>query len=86
MVIPAFAKQVIDDYVKYGHEPGSFFRAVLENNLMEAMGQADEGNRGALFDICCYVYDKIPAACHGNQDVVVSWIEAGGRVGLERDL
>ena len=61
-------------YVENGIPTGGFLQAVLENNLMEAMGRADLYNRVNLFDICSYVYNEIPYACHGSKEIVATWL------------
>ena len=58
-------------------ETGGFLRAVLENDLMEAVGRADEINQQDLFDICGYVYNDMPAICHGSPEKVQAWLDAG---------
>lgn len=65
----------IDRYVTDGIPTGSFLEAVLCNDLMEAMGRADMGNRLALFEICDYIYNETPAACHGSGERVQYWLK-----------
>ena len=67
-------KDSLKRYVEMGIPTGSFLQAVLENNLMEAMGRADLYNRVNLFDICSYVYNEIPYACHGSKEIVATWL------------
>jgi len=74
-MIPQNLKNSFDMYVNHGIPTGGFLQAVLENNLMEAMGRADDWNREILFEICSYVYNDMPAACHGNKEKVRKWIE-----------
>lgn len=66
----------IDLYVMHGIPTGSFLEAVLCNDLMEAMGRADMGNRMTLFEICDYVYNETPSACHGSQEKVRAWLKS----------
>lgn len=40
--------------------PGDFLRAVLENDLMEAFGRADEWNTAAMKDIAGALYNEAP--------------------------
>ncbi len=47
----------------------------LTNNLLEAFGSADEDNRSALFYICDYVYNEVPAQAHGSPEKVAAWLE-----------
>lgn len=63
-------------YLKDGIEPGNFMRAVLENNLMEAMGAADHINRGRMFNICQFMYSYAPSQSHGSRERVAAWLEA----------
>ena len=65
----------INNYVTKGWEPGSFVMAVLENNLMEAFGRADLGNRASLFEICDYIYNYIPSGAHGSPERVQAWMK-----------
>jgi hypothetical protein len=65
----------LDRYVNHGIEPGSFLRAVLENDLMEAFGRADIENRATLFEICEYVYNELPFSCHGSPAKVKAWLD-----------
>lgn len=65
----------IDLYVKEGIPTGSFLEAVLCNDLMESFGRADMGNRLALFEICGYIYNETPAACHGSAEKVREWLK-----------
>lgn len=65
----------IDNYVKEGTPPGGFVRAVLENNLMEAFHRGDKENSEALIDICMYVYNEVPASCHGSPANVSAWLD-----------
>jgi hypothetical protein len=64
----------IDRYVEHHIEPGSFLRAVLENNLREALGRADSTNRFALFDIVTYLYNCVPHNCWGDAKRVEEWL------------
>jgi len=53
-------KETIDNYVSKGWEPGGFLLSVLANDLMGALGKADQQNRAAIFDITKYIYNDIP--------------------------
>lgn len=68
-------KDTLDRYAQQGIPTGGFLRAVLANDLMEAMGRADPGNRATMFEICSYVYNEIPYNCHGSYKIVDEWIE-----------
>ena len=49
---------------------GGFLTAVLENDLMQAFGQADQYNLAALKEILIYVRWEIPASCWGSPEKV----------------
>ncbi len=66
-------KAGIDRHVSHGVPTGSFLQAVLENNLMEAIGRADDDNRQDLYEICDYIYNEIPSTCHGSPQKVKDW-------------
>lgn len=70
----AITKESLDLYVSDRYETGGFLRAVLENNLMQAMGRADAENRRDLFEICGYVYNDMPARSHGSPEKVRAWL------------
>lgn len=66
-------------YVEHGIKPGDFLTAVLENNLMEAIGRADEENQRDIVEICQFVHMEIPGCCHGSQEIMKEWMEAKQR-------
>ena len=65
----------LQDYAFDGVPTGDFLRAVLENDLMEAFGRADDDNTAALRWIVSYVYNELPAPCHGSPENVSMWLE-----------
>jgi predicted nucleotidyltransferase len=68
-------KDSLDRYVSQGIPTGDFLKAVLENNLMEAMGRADSFNQASLPEICSYIYNELPSPCHGSPAKVKEWLE-----------
>jgi hypothetical protein len=72
-------------WVEYGIRPGSFGRAVLENDLTGAIFRADAGNLADLPDIVRYVYDTLPDDCWGSSERCMRWEERHrvARVGNE---
>jgi hypothetical protein len=61
-------------FIEHGIEPGSFFTAVLANDLMGAFDRADHINERAMKDICSWVYNEAPSNCHGSYAIVENWI------------
>lgn len=51
-----------------------FLRAVLSNDLMEAIGRADDDNMMNLKSICQFVYMDMPSNCHGSPAKVDAWL------------
>lgn len=76
--LPPKIREAIDSYVWYGTPPGGFVRAVLLNDLMNAVGRADADSLGCIGLICQYVYNAVPSVCCGSREVVDSHIERGG--------
>lgn len=65
----------LDAYVQCRRPVGSFLRAVLENDLMESVGRADEYNLAALPHIVAYVYNRLPLGCWGSPEKVRDWLK-----------
>lgn len=80
---PEQIKQSLALYVERGLRPGSFLEAVLCNNLMEAVGCADHINLAALPHICAYIYNEIPATCHGSPECYRDWLEHAHKNNIE---
>ena len=68
-------------YLARGIETGSFLRAVLENDLTEAVGYADDDNRLKLADLVVVLHSTLPSESWGSKDKVAAWIERGGLKG-----
>lgn len=77
--IPQGVRDALDRYVTHGISPGSFTRAVLENDLFEALGRGDLESTAALPAICGYVYNELPSDCWGSPEKVVAWIAEAER-------
>lgn len=73
-MIPQAIKSEIDDYVKTGHEHGSFVMACLKNNLLRAVTFADDTNLAAISEIVQYLWNDIPSESWGSAEKVKSWI------------
>jgi hypothetical protein len=61
-------------YIIHGVPPGSFIRAVLENDLREACRRADEGNRPKLFSFVAFLFNYAPMIVWGSPEAVASHI------------
>jgi hypothetical protein len=58
--------EAIENYVKYGYEPGSCTYAILENDLVGACSHADMTTRYILFDIVQYLYNHVSREVWGS--------------------
>lgn len=68
-------KAGLDEYAKYRIPIGGFLHAVLSNDLMGAMEKADEENRADIFEICQYIYNKLPLSCYGSSKAIREWLK-----------
>lgn len=82
-LLPDHMHGAVERYIDNGIPPGSFVRAVMENDLMGAFGRADAINLGAMLDWANFVYNHAPSICHGSPAAVAEWIASGGLVGIE---
>jgi hypothetical protein len=55
-------------------QPGSFLRAVLENNLSGAVGQADLYNQHTICAIVSWCYNNMPSEAWGSAERVQAWL------------
>jgi hypothetical protein len=76
--VPEHLRGGLERYINRGIQPGHFLTAVLENNLMEAMGRSDETSRDGLFGLCGWLYNEAPCGCHGSPEKVRKWIKSKG--------
>lgn len=67
-------KESIDRYVEDRRPTGGFLRAVLENDLVKAVGRADTGALWNLKSIVNYIYNEIPGDCWGDKSKVKKWL------------
>lgn len=65
----------LDQWAASGVPTGDFLRAVLSNNLFEAVCRADDDNIKVIVEICRYIYNELPAGCHGSPEKVKAWAE-----------
>ena len=69
------AIESIKRYVERGIPTGDFLRAVLSNDLIQALGRADESSRENLFEICTYIYNGIPSETWGSPRKYEAWLD-----------
>lgn len=72
--IPPPLYEGLDLYAKHGIETGSFLRAVLENDLAEAVIRADAQSLLCLPHLVTYIALEMPPTCHGSAERVQAWL------------
>ena len=72
--IPPSTADAVMEWVVYRTPPGGFVKAVLCNDLAEAVGRADSGNLRALPDTVKFLYNWVPSACWGSLENYNKWV------------
>jgi len=63
--IPQNGCDALIEYLVHRVPPGSFFKALLENDFVEIFRTADEGNRRALIGYANLMYNDLPGRTYG---------------------
>jgi hypothetical protein len=82
--LPDHIQNGMYQYVKFGTIPGSFLKAVLENDLQLAFRFAERDMVPHIKDIVDYLYWEVPGPCHGSPEAVQAWCKQGGEVGRSK--
>jgi hypothetical protein len=61
-------------YRDEGRPVGDFLRALLSNDLLEAVGRADHVNTWLLPVYVGFLYNELPSPAWGSQEKVSAWI------------
>jgi hypothetical protein len=86
---PEVPLNVIDSLYNYavdGRPTGGFLRAVLSNDLRDALGRGDPQNLRTLPAIIRLVYNELPSESHGDEDSIDAWVKRGGLGGRAEEL
>lgn len=75
--VPLYMHKAIIAYVVEHRKPGHFLTAVLENDLRESVGHADERNEEALSEWVMLLYNYVPSVCWGSPAKVEAWVDQG---------
>ncbi len=75
--IPDRMMPAIRRYIEEKKCPGGFLTAVIQNNLSDACGRADEENMRNLPAYVVYFYNNAPSACHGSKEKMEAWLKSG---------
>lgn len=77
--LPESLRQGMRLYVEEGVIPGSFLQAVLENNFIDAVMNADPENLDALREIALFVRHELPPRAWGSVAAVQLWASSRPR-------
>jgi len=74
-LIPMSTLESLRRYKNNHIETGGFLRAVLSNDLREAIGRADHRNLPALPVIVAWLYNEMPMGAWGSPSNVTEWLK-----------
>ena len=74
--LPEHMREGMQLYIEHGVLPGSFLQAVLENDLMGALRNADDINLHRLPDYGRFLYNEMPLAIFGSPEKVKAHADA----------
>ncbi len=72
--IPSYMHEGLICYYENGIPPGSFLTAVLNNDLKEAIGRADNVNKNCIKSYVLWLYNYAPVGSWGHADAVENWL------------
>lgn len=71
--IPEYMHTGLHLWIEEGLQPGSFLKAVLCNDLENAVGRADEENLKNLPAYIYFLYNFAPSHCWGSEENFETW-------------
>lgn len=80
-LIPEHMRGGIERYVLLGMPPGGFLRAVICNDLFDAVGRADDFNIKLLGNYCKFFHGWAPHECWGSTEKYEKWTAQKGLSG-----
>lgn len=76
--IPDYMQGGIVRYYENGIPPGDFLTAVINNNLKEAFGHADDVNVNCLKAYVMWFYNEAPSGSWGYAGAAKDWLSQKG--------
>lgn len=76
-IIPEHMYYDLKMYIERRVAVGGFLSKVLENDLVGAMGRADNENMANLPAYANFLYNHAPDTCWGSPEKVKAWLEGG---------
>ena len=80
MTIPERMLSGLTRYIEHGIPPGDFLKAILTNDLYEAVSRADDDNIKILPAYIGYLYNEAPGDCWGSRGTMDAWITSRRKV------
>ena len=65
----------IENYIKHRQVPGSFLSAIISNDLIGAVGRADDENMKNIPAFVEYFYNNAPPVCWGSEKNMNQWLK-----------
>lgn len=76
--LPEHMRDGMRRYIENGIMPGEFLAAVLCNDLIGALQNADDTNIDALPIYGRWLHNEAPVSCYGSAKAVATWMDRGG--------
>lgn len=73
-LVPPHMWDAVTGYFLHRYQPGGFLTALLSNDLMAAIGKADDENCRAIHRWCQFLYNYAPSGSYGSPDAVRAWL------------
>jgi len=83
-ILPEHCRGGMRRYIEDGVIPGDFLQAVIRNNLVDALGKADDINCSRIMDYGSFLYNEVPLGCWGSKTKMLKWNKEGGLNGPEK--
>lgn len=79
-----YMENAVVRWVRDGSTTGSFARAMIGNDLFEAVVCADPTNLLVLRQWMLWWHNHTPGPCHGSKAAMKAWAERGGLNGKQQ--
>ena len=79
--IPEYMEGGIKLYITKGIPPGSFLTAIICNDLIGAIAQADDVNIHNIPAFVAWFYNEAPTNCWGSKEKMIKWINKFREIG-----
>lgn len=73
-LVPDYMWDAVEGYYLHGYRPGGFLTALLSNDLMGALGKADDANGARMREWCQFLYNYTPAGSYGSPEKFAAWL------------